>query len=243
MRRLLPDPIADVSLGDGFAVEPGEDLLRTQLIASVDGAASAAGVSAGLSNETDRRLLQTLRELADAVLVGAGTVRAEKYGGVRLDEDVRRSRLDAGRPGVPPIVVVSRRAEFEPTDRIFVDTAVTPILVTTDGGAERARRDLGVLAEVIAAGRDEIDLRAAVGELRERGLSQLHCEGGPKLFGELLEADLVDELCLTIAPLLAGGDAARITATTASFDPPRPVRLAHLFADDEGFLFARYRLH
>lgn len=242
MRRLLPTVLLDVDIAEAFAVPDGGHL-RAQFISSVDGASAVGGASGGLGGEEDRALLLTLRGLADAVLVGATTARRENYGGVKLDDELRRHRQDAGRPASPPVVVVSARAEFDPGARLFLDTTVPPIVVTTERAAANKGRDLEGLAELLPAGKDEVDLRVAVDKLHERGLHALHCEGGPALLGRLVEADLVDELTMTFAPVIAGGDANRIVRGAPAFDPPRTLRLESLFAGDGGYLFARYALH
>jgi len=247
MRRLLPlaeddDDHADVDIESAYAVPDG-DHLRALFIASADGAAVAEGKSGPLANDTDRSLLPALRRITDAIVVGAGTVRVEGYGGIRLDDDTRLRRREAGRNDSPPLVIISGSADFDPGASVFVDSLAPPILVTTERGAEGPGRDLEGLADLMVVGSDRVDLRAALDALRERGLHQLLCEGGPALLSQLVQADLVDELCLTYSPTIVAGEAFRILRGIDEFEPPRALRLAHLFADDEGYLFARYALH
>lgn len=247
MRRLLPipdDPKAEpeVDVAAAYAL-PEEPHVRAMFVASADGAATAAtGKSGGLSGETDRQLLMQLRELTDAVLVGGGTVRAEGYGSVGLSDEAQERRRDAGLAPRPPIVIISATARFDPGARVFVESNDLPIVLTTETAAAENGRDLAGLAEVVPAGKDQLELDTALERLRDRGLLRLQFEGGPALFGRLLAADLIDELCLTVSPSIVGGDLPRIATGLPAIDPPRTMRLTHLFGDDDGFLFARYAL-
>jgi 5-amino-6-(5-phosphoribosylamino)uracil reductase len=174
-------------------------------------------------------VFRVLRELADVVLVGAGTVRAENYGGAR--------RPTRGRATPPPIAVVTGSAALDPGSRLFTDTAVPPLVLTLESApAERraALRDAG--GEVVVLPRLTPD--AVLAELAGRGLHRVLCEGGPTLFGALQTADAVDELCLTLSPLVAGGTAGRIARGPDG--PPREMTLAGvLHAEDT--LLLRYR--
>lgn len=204
-------------------------LVRVNFVASTDGAVTVDGRSGGLGSAADRRVFGTLRELADVVLVGAGTVRAENYGGAR--------RPTRGTTTPPPIAVVTGSAQLDPAARLFTDTRVAPIVLT--GPAAPADR-LALLAD---AGADVVVLdplspAAVLGELGRRGLYRVLCEGGPRLFGDLVAADLVDELCLTVAPVLAAGAAGRI-AVGPPGTPPRSLRLVGVIEDDD-VLLLRY---
>jgi riboflavin-specific deaminase-like protein len=210
--------------------------VQVNFVSSADGAVSVGERSDGLSSPADKRLFLLGRDLADVILVGAGTVITEDYRGARPTQ--RRARI--GRPGVAPIAVVSNACSIRPDSRLLTDTHVPPI-VFTSAAAPRARRaalaDAG--AEIVLAGEHTVDLRAALGELGDRGLRRVDCEGGPQLFGGLLAEDLVDQLCLTVAPLLAGAGADRIVSGPP-VDQPRGLRLASLLHED-GFCMLRYR--
>lgn len=233
MRSLLPPPSAatPVDLGVHYAYPDGLTAphVRVNFVESVDGAVAVDGRSGGLSAAADHEVFGVLRELADVVLVGAGTVRAEGYRGAR--------KPTRGRATPPPIAVVTGSAELEPDAPLLTDTRVAPI-VLTGPDADPGRRDaLGAAgADVVVL--DVLSPDAIVGELDRRGLRRVLCEGGPRLFGDLVGADLVDELCLTIAPVLAGGDAGRI-AVGAAGSPPRALRLAGVL-EAEGALLLRY---
>jgi len=229
--------------GDALAAlydvpDRGTSWLRVNFVASLDGAVDVAGYSAGLSDPADRHLFGLLRMMADAVLVGAGTLRVEDYGPVRMGEQHRRWRLARGLPAHPTLVVVSRSLDLDPRRPSFADAPVRPVVLTCTAAPADRREALAATTDVVTAGDEATDLALALRLLRERGLRHILCEGGPHLLGELTAADLVDEVCLTVAPLLAGPGAGRITA-----GPPSPLRRMVLdrvlTAGDT--LFLRYR--
>jgi len=204
--------------------------VRVNFASSADGAVTVDGKSRGLSSEADRELFHLLRAMADVVLVGAGTARKENYGGAR-EADGR----------IPPIAVVSRSLEFDPASRLFTDTRVPPIVVTCDDAPADRLKALDGIAEVIIAGSEMVDVKSAVDQLAERGLKHVLCEGGPHLFGWLAAAAVLDELDLSLAPLIAGGHAGRIIAGLEG-QLTDPMRLLHVLEDD-GHLFLRYAIH
>ncbi|MFD1149723.1 pyrimidine reductase family protein [Saccharothrix hoggarensis] len=216
--------------------------VQVNFVSSVDGAVSVAGRSAGLGNEADRKVFMLGRDLCDVVLVGAGTALVEGYQGVKAGEVRASRRARLGLAPVPPIAVVTARCSIEPTSTLLTSTSVPPIVLTTSA-APRERLDalVDAGADVVVAGGDDgvVDLRAALAALDERGLRRVDCEGGPTLFGALIEADLVDVLCVTFSPLLAGGDAGRI-ATGPLPAAPRSMDLASVL-HHESALLLRYR--
>jgi 5-amino-6-(5-phosphoribosylamino)uracil reductase len=234
VRPLLPadDVLDDERLAARYAYpdDLGAPFVRVGFVASADGAVSVEGRSAGLGSPADRRVFLLQRRLADVILVGAGTARAENYGGARSP--------GLGRDTPPPIAVVTGSAELDPAGRLFTDTQVPPIVLTL-ASAPAGRRELLAAAggDVVALDRLTPDL--VLGELARRGLHRVLCEGGPGLFGELVAADAVDELCLTMAPLLVGGAAGRIAAGPGS-GHRRPLELVDTLHED-GVLLLRYR--
>ncbi|WP_250006050.1 pyrimidine reductase family protein [Actinoplanes sp. M2I2] len=208
--------------------------LRVNFIASVDGAATVDGLSGGLHGPGDKEIFDSLRMVCDALVVAAGTVRAENYDGLRLSPAARAWRVAHGLPEFPLMVIVSRSLDLDLDQLVFSDAPIPPIVVTTTR-APATRLD-GV-ADVIAVGDDQVDLAAAVRALHDRGATQLLCEGGPHLLGALIEADLITELCLTVSPLLAGGGPGRISAGAAT--EPRRLSLRHVLTLDD-MLFLRY---
>ena len=151
----------------------------------------------------DQRVLAILRDLADVVLVGAGTIRAEGYGGIRLTADRLERRRRWGLGGQPPLAVMTARG-FDSDAAIFTDTPVPPLVFTTAAGAERMK---DVAATVIVAGDESVDLDVMLADLGDRGLNRILCEGGPGLLGRLVAADRLDELCLTGSPDSVGRQA------------------------------------
>jgi riboflavin-specific deaminase-like protein len=239
VRRLLPSPgpVDEAGLADAYRLPPGRHL-RVDFVAALDGATSIAGRSGGLGSDGDRRVFRVLRALADAVLVGHGTAAAEGYRPIAADSPVGRLRASLGREATAPVVVVSRRASLSPADQLVTD-AVSPTVLVTCTAADRDRRaalaDAGV--QVLVCGDDEVDLRAALEELADRGLEQVVCEGGPALFRAALAAGVVDELDLSIAPLLAGGAPGLLGDVGLS--DPAAADLAQVLEED-GYLFTRY---
>ncbi|MGW7683842.1 pyrimidine reductase family protein [Kribbella sp. NPDC054772] len=213
--------------------------LRANFVTSLDGAVTLEGLSGGLSSEDDQNMLGRLRMLADVVLVGAGTLRAEGYGGLRLGAKRRAWRADHGWPENPTLAVVSARLELAADSPVFTEAPTRPIVITCAASPEDQRDALAEVADVLVCGDDAVDLTAAVDALRERGLTQILCEGGPHLLGSLTDADLVDELCLTVSPLLAGPGARRITDGLAATEA-RALSLLHVLSTEDGFLFLRH---
>jgi len=221
---------------------PEGQWLRANMVSSADGAASLNGVTAGISSDTDRRVFALLRTLSDVILVGAATVREEKYKPARPRE--LWSYLRDGRPPTPPVAVVTRRLDFDPDNPLIAAApphARTIVITVARAPADR-RAELARHADVIVAGDETVDLKAAVNALAERGHRRLLAEGGPHLLAQLLEAGLLDELCLTIGPLMAGPGAPRIVTGPPGTGPaatPLLLTLAHVLEDD-GFLLCRY---
>lgn len=221
-----------------YGAERGQELVRMMFVASLDGAAEIHGRSRGLGGEADRLLIGVLRAVADGVLVGAGTLRREQYRAVRPFADRRAWRRSAGLPEYPRLVVVSASMDLDPEQPAFANAPVRPVIITCKAADAGRRAAMGQVADVLVHGPDEVDLVSALAELRQDcGLRHLLCEGGPTLFGCLHAAGLVDEVCLTVSPVLAGPGAARIIAGAGGV--PQGMTLRHALARD-GFLFLRY---
>jgi riboflavin biosynthesis pyrimidine reductase len=239
MRRIFPPPAAAVSPVAEYPYPDGP-WLRCNMISSVDGAAWLDGRAGGLGNPADRRLLSLLRGLADVVIVGAETVRTENYGPVRPSAQWRPDGRDvrAGRAPAPPLAVVSRRLDLDFAAPLFSAARTPTIVITCESAPADRLRQAEKCAEVIVAGTDLVDVGAAVDLLVARGHTRLLSEGGPRLLGQLAAADRIDELCLTVSPMLVAGDAARIV-NGAPLSVGQPLRLAHVL-EEEGTLFTRY---
>jgi len=213
--------------------------VRMNFVSSIDGAVSVEGRSGGLGGDGDRRLMQVLRSLCDVVLVGARTVLVEGYGGLRLEAEDAAWRESHGLPAQPRLAVMSRTLSVGPEHPFFAEAVTRPIVVTSAAAPVEQREALAAVAHVLVCGDDDVDLAEAVRALAERGLSQVLCEGGPHVFGALAEADLVSEVCLTLSPVLVGGDVGRILRGTPERE--HAMRLVHALSDDDGFVFLRYR--
>jgi len=210
------------------------------MVVSADGAASYDGRSAGLSGPADRMVFTVLRSLADLILVGAGTVRAERYRPVQAAE-IWTGLRPADAP-VPAIAVVTGRLNLDPSSPLL--TAAAPdaqtIVITTAAAPAERRAAIARRGRVIEAGKDRLDFTAALSALHGLGYAGILAEGGPMLLGHLAKADLIDELCLTTSPVLAAGSAGRIIRSGSA--PASWLSLVHVLEDD-GFLFSRYQRH
>lgn len=241
MRSLVPECSDSVDPATHIAAEPrrrgDRPWLMLNMVASLDGGTAIDGRSGGLGGPADRAVFMALRAVADIVLVAAGTVRAENYGRPRLPDEVIALRLGRGQSERPRLAIVTRSADLDPSAGLFDDDPA-PLVITTEHGTRAARDRLGDRAEVLAAGEDSVDLTRALAELGDRGAHVVLCEGGPSLNGQLIAQDLVDELDLSIAPLLVAGDSARVAHGPNVVDPNR-FALVRLFEQDDA-LFARY---
>ena len=219
----------------------GRPYVAANFVASADGAVEVWGLSRGLSTPPDRVVLHLGTDLADAVLVAAGTATVEGFTGVRPNGRMAERRHRFGLAEVPVTAVVTGTGNsLDPSAPVLTETLVPTIVFTCDAAPEDLRAkwvDAG--ADVVLAGDGSVDLAAALGELGRRGLHRINCMGGPALFGSLAEAGLVDELRLTLAPFLVSGDAGRI-ARGAGMDPARLELLSVVTGDDT--LLVRYRV-
>jgi riboflavin biosynthesis pyrimidine reductase len=215
--------------------------VRGNAVTSLDGAATTSGTSGGLGGPGDRSLFAVQRELADVIVVGAGTVRAENYGGARMSVTQRRRRQNRGQDEVPPIALVTCSGLLDRDMAVLTDTEVPPLVMTCSASVRIAGDRVGSAAEVIdcsGADPDQVDLAVLLERLGNRGLLRVLTEGGPSLLGAFMAATLLDELCLTAAPLLVGGGAVRIASDAA--EVLTSMRRAHILTDDDGYLYTRY---
>jgi riboflavin biosynthesis pyrimidine reductase len=186
------------------------------MVAGLDGTAAVGGRVGSLSTAPDQALFRRMRQIADIVLVGAETVRREGYGPVRLDEEAQAARRELGQSPSPPLAVVSRSLSFDWDAKVFAEApedARTHVITCAAADPDRLAEAERV-AEVIVAGDDRVEPTAAMQALAERGRRVVLCEGGPNWLGELVAADRLDELCLSIAPLM-GGDPLPVSVTPA----------------------------
>ncbi|QTE28310.1 dihydrofolate reductase family protein [Pengzhenrongella sicca] len=205
--------------------------VRANMIASLDGAAAGADRRSGsLNGPADLRVFRVLRAAADVVLVGAGTARAEGYGALRVPAELAAARAARGQRPDLPLALVSRSGEIPAG---LLDSGDPPLVVTVADRPDLAALQARIGADrVLVAGDREVDLPAALAALRDRGLTRVLTEGGPRLLGSLLTAGLVDELCLTWSPLLVGGPAPRAVDGAPWLRPAVSARPAHLLHSD-----------
>ena len=210
--------LTDDELAEAYA-PLAEPWLRVNFVSTVDGAAQGGdGLSKSINNAVDKRVFDSLRRQADCLVVGAGTLREEGY-------DVPRM----------PLVVVSRSGDVPETLRAAPAGRILMATTASAAGLSQARSLLGD-DQVLVLGDDEVDLVGLKARLAERGWVDQLCEGGPGLFAAMLEAGVVDELCLTIVPRLLGGDHLRITAGADLDVALRP----HSLLEQEGTLLGRW---
>jgi riboflavin biosynthesis pyrimidine reductase len=184
------------------------------MVAGLDGTAAVGGRVGSLSTAPDQALFRRMRQIADIVLVGAETVRREGYGSVRLDEEAQEQRRRLGQSATPPLALVSRSLAFDWTAKVFADAPddARTHLITCEAADPGRRAEAEQHAEVIVAGDDRVEPSAAMRALADLGRRVVLCEGGPTWLGELVAADRLDELCLSVAPLM-GGDPLPVSVT------------------------------
>ena len=241
---------ADVDLGAAYTADArpapvDRPWVMVNMIASVDGSATdASGLSGGLSGPADRRVFSAIRGVADIVLAGAKTVRSERYGPPRVDRSLQDARVARGQARLPRVAVVTSSLDLDPDLPLFREaTPGRPLLLTTAASLERAPsaavRRLATVGEIVEAGDRDLEWSRALAWLRtEAAAGVVLAEGGPSTNAQLLAADLIDELCLTVSPAVVGGDGRRIVHGTGP-TMPRRLALDRVLAEDD-FLFLRY---
>jgi riboflavin-specific deaminase-like protein len=240
VRRLLPDAGETTVEEQLEAYRPWEHphgerpYLAVNFAATVDGRAAIGGVSGPIGSAADTAMLAGLRTRFDAVMIGAGTMRAERYGRLVPSQEKRERRERLGLPHDPLMVIVSGRLDLPWDAPLFAEGGRVLVFTASEAEPPETAASLRVVRHEGA-----VDLRAALRHLRrERGVRALLCEGGPRLHGELQAGGLVDDLFLTIAPRLSGGDAPRIVEG----ELPRVEELEPAWLlEQDGELFARYR--
>lgn len=215
--------------------------VRANMIASLDGAVTVDGRAGGLAGGGDLAMFKAMREVADVVLVGAGTVRAENYSGAQLTIAARQRRRSRGQSEVPPIAVVTASGALEPDSRLFTRTETPPLVFTTTASLAATRARLRDIADVLDASTTDPNVvapAAVLAELGRRGHHRVLCEGGPSLLGEIIGQGLLDELGLTIAPRLVAGAAGRIAVgqTAVMTD----MRAVHVLTDEDDYLYTLF---
>lgn len=201
----IPDPMAPYLAVDRS--QPRHECWVTgHMVAGLDGTAAIDGKVGALSTEVDQKLFRRMRQIADVVLVGAETVRKEGYGLVRLSDEAKAQRVAEGKPPTPPVAVVTGSLNLNWNLKLFKEApehAPTMIITTNSADPQRVA-EAKKHATVVIAGEDRVEPAAALQALAERGHQVVLCEGGPTLLGEFVAAQRLDELCLSIAPVMGG---------------------------------------
>jgi riboflavin biosynthesis pyrimidine reductase len=221
---------------DGFYGEQPVGV-RSNMITALDGGAAFDGRTKAITDPADQLLLAYLRSCCDVVLAGSATVAAEQYGPVKLRNELRQRRTAAGLAELPRLAVVTARGALSPELRIFSDPDQRPLIVTTRRTAND-RRQLADLGDVVVAGDELIEPAKMLKALGDLGLGRVLCEGGPYLLSTLIDADLVDDMCLTVAPYLAGSQPTTPQPTSSLLAPTR-LTLRHVLQRND-LLYLRY---
>ncbi len=246
VRRLLPGPVVDV---DPMELYPalarptpaGRPWLMINMIASADGAVAVDDTSAGLGNPADEAVFSAVRACADWIVAAAGTVRAERYGLPRPGPASRRARLAVGRAERPRLAVVSASLDLDLGLPLFADQRPgedPPVILAGSAAASEAVERLGTVSEVVRLPSPRPQPAEILAELDRRGAGVVLSEGGPSFNAQLADAGVIDELCLSVAPLVAGGTGPRILHGSMRSVPLR-MRVDHLLEASDT-LFVRY---
>jgi riboflavin biosynthesis pyrimidine reductase len=201
----IEDPLAPYAAVDRRTPD-GRCWVTAHMVAGLDGCAAVHGRVGALSTAPDKALFADMRTLADVVLVGARTVREEGYGPVRLSAERSATRVAEGRAPTPPLAVVSRSLDLDWDARAFAgapEQSRTMVVTCGSAPAQRLARAREV-ADVLVAGGESVEPDVLFTQLSARGFSHVLCEGGPTWLGELVMAGYVDELCLTVSPMMGG---------------------------------------
>jgi riboflavin-specific deaminase-like protein len=244
MQRLFPDPGPITALDQVASLDlvswghQARPYVISNFVVTLDGRVTLEGRSGAIGSDSDTAMLVALRTRVDAVMIGAGTMRAECYGRIVRDPVKRERRQRDGLPHDPLMVLVSGRLDL-PWDAPLFTEGEGQVLIFTASDEEPPETATPIQ---VARHRDQVDLVAALDTLRrEHGVRALLCEGGPRLLAQLIEAELIDELFITHAPKVAGGEGPRLVAGLPEAE--RTLGLAWLLHEpDTGELFARYRV-
>ena len=214
----------------------GRPYLGLNMVSSLDGKATIDWRTKGLSTELDRRLFHHLRTQADCVMVGAGTVRLERYGRMTKNDELREKRVAEGLAADPLAVIVSARLDL-PADLPILNEPEQRVVIAT--ASDATLPGLGEQVEYVRGGDD---LPLVLAHLaNEHGVRSILCEGGPTLNSHLFAAGLVDELFLTLNPKIAGGAAALTIVAGRDLVDPAELELVSV-AEGGGDLFTRWRV-
>lgn len=239
VRRLHPqagDVDVESSYDDVRPPRDGRPYVVVNMVESADGAIAVDGQTKAMSSPADKQVFHLLRSISDVILVGAQTVRAEGYGPPQVSAERQARRVARGQEPQPTIAVVSRSLDLDLSSPLFTESrplVICPLDVDVS--------EVVAVADVVQAGKGDVDLPSALRQLRERGTEIVLCEGGPTLNGQLAKRGLIDEVCLTIAPILVGGDLGTGILGRTRLATTAPLELVQVLEDD-GVLLCRYKV-
>jgi len=241
VRQLVPDlvePFDPAALTDAAdrPAPAGRPWVMANMVMSADGAYSVSGRSGALASPADKLLFHTLRASADMILVAAETARVERYRRPTTRAELVEGRLARGQERVPRLAVVTRSARFPPDQPFLTGEGPDPVILHPAGATDPDPLP-GVELRATGAGAD-VDLVEALARLRSDGVQHVLCEGGPRLLGQLHQQGLLDELFVTLSPVLVGGTATGLLGPVA--EATAAVRL-HRVLEEDGSLFLTYR--
>ncbi len=230
-------PISAADLAAAYPWPAGRSWVRAMMVITLDGASTGADdLSGSISSAGDQEVFAETRRLADVVLVGAGTIRAERYQPLVAKPETLAERSSLGLAAAPLLVIVTASLQLPWSDSVFAESTLRPLVVTVENCDGAALAEAHKHADVVILPGTRVDPLALLDHLRGLGLLRIVCEGGPHLLSDLAHAKVIDEADISIAPLIVGGGQ-KVTGTPL-FEPDR-FALVHAIVDD-GYLFNRY---
>ena len=240
MELILGEPVGaltDAQVVAAYPWPPGRRWVRAMMVTTLDGAAAGPdGLSGSISGDADQAVFSAVRRLADAVLIGAATLRAERYKPMRAKEEDAEARREQGLAASPRLVIVSGSLELPWSEPVFSQSTLPPLILTGTNADPAALTRVPETCEVVTLAGDSVNASAILDAMEERGLRRIVCEGGPTLLHELVSADLLDEADITVSPVFTGTNT---SPHTPGLRGVAEFELAQVLTAD-GFLMARY---
>ena len=240
MELILGEPVGaltDAQVVAAYPWPPGRRWVRAMMVTTLDGAAAGPdGLSGSISGDADQAVFAAVRRHADAVLIGAATLRAERYKPMRAKEEHAEARREQGLAAAPRLVIVSGSMELPWSEPVFSESTLPPLILTGTNADPAALARVPGTCEVVTLAGDSVNAAAVLDAMEERGLRRIVCEGGPTLLHELVSADLLDEADITVSPVFTGTNT---SPHTPGLRGVAEFELAQVLTAD-GFLMARY---